>query len=80
MDQTMVALPWDDGLVVGEEVVVAGGGEESGAPSVPELAGMVGTISYEIVTGLATRVPRRYLRGGVVVGGDEVPSLGTAQG
>ena len=80
MDQTMVALPWDDGLVVGEEVVVAGGGEESGAPSVPELAGMVGTISYEIVTGLATRVPRRYLRGGVVVGGDEVPSLGTAEG
>jgi alanine racemase len=30
-----------------------------------ELAGLADTISYEIVAGVAARVPRLYLRGGV---------------
>jgi alanine racemase len=50
----------------GDEVVIIG--EQDGARQTAEdLAAAAGTISYEILSGLRRRVPRRYLRGGRVV-------------
>lgn len=50
----------------GDEVVVIG--TQAGArQTADDLAEAAGTISYEIVTGIRRRVPRRYLRGGRVV-------------
>lgn len=50
----------------GDEVVVIG--EQAGARrTADDLARDCGTISYEVVTGIRERVPRRYVRGGRVV-------------
>jgi alanine racemase len=59
MDQLMVDvgnLP----LKIGEEVVLIGS-QDKRKISVEELAGLSGTIPYEIVCGLGSRVPRVYL-------------------
>ena len=46
----------------GDEVVVIG--EQDGSrQSADDLAAMCGTISYEVVTNIRARVPRRYVRG-----------------
>lgn len=52
---------------VGQEVVLLGrqGGE---AVDARELARRAGTILWEITCGLGLRLPRRYLRGGRLVG------------
>jgi alanine racemase len=51
----------------GDEIVLIGG--QAGAKQTAEdLAEACGTINYEIVTGIRRRVPRRYFRGGQVVG------------
>ena len=69
MDQTVIRLP--DGVDVdhGETVTVVGDGTEAtaGAPTFNELAGLAGTIPYELVCGIAPRMPRLYLRGGQLV-------------
>ncbi|HEV3452557.1 MAG TPA: alanine racemase [Acidimicrobiia bacterium] len=59
MDQLMVDVG-DDPVDVGDEVVLLGaqGGESITAE---EWAERLGTIGYEIVTGIGPRVPRRYL-------------------
>jgi alanine racemase len=59
MDQLMVDVG-DDPVEVGDEVVLLGaqGGEAIGAE---EWAERLGTIGYEIVTGIGPRVPRRYV-------------------
>ncbi|CAN5765496.1 alanine racemase [soil metagenome] len=59
MDQFLVDCG-DDPVAVGDEVVLLGeqGGQRIGAE---EWARLLGTISYEIVCGISTRVPRRYL-------------------
>ena len=49
-----------------DEVVVIGA-QEGMRQTADEVATAVGTISYEIVTGIRRRVPRRYHRGGRVV-------------
>ena len=50
----------------GDEVVIIG--EQQGARrTADDLAAECGTISYEVVTGIRDRVPKRYLRGGQVV-------------
>lgn len=67
MDQTVVGLPAGVECRIGDEVVVAGGDADDGAPSLTALAAMVGTINYELATGIAARVPRHYVRGGEVV-------------
>jgi len=58
MDQLLVDCG-DDPVAVGDEVVLLGrqGDERVGAE---EWARLLGTISYEIVCGISTRVPRRY--------------------
>lgn len=50
----------------GDEVVMIGA-QNGARQTADDLATAAGTISYEIVTGLRRRVPRRYHRGGSVV-------------
>ncbi|MFB6553792.1 alanine racemase [Streptomyces sp. NPDC056405] len=63
MDQFVVDLGSDAAEVeVGDPVEVFGAGEHGG-PTAEEWARAAGTISYEIVTRIGARVPRRYLDG-----------------
>ena len=67
MDQLMLDITEIEGAKEGSEVVVFGkqGGEEI---SVWELAGLIGTIGYEIVCLIGKRVPRVYYKNGARVG------------
>ena len=67
MDQIVVGIPEDATISVGSEVVVMGGSGGLGAPTIEEVARMVGTNPYEILTGISARVPRVYRRSGRVV-------------
>lgn len=71
MDQCVVRLP--DGVEArdGDEVVVFGADAAAVAPTVAEVADALGTIGYEVLTGIAARVPRVYLRGGEIVAVDD---------
>ena len=61
MDMTMVSLgaPGQATVAVGDPAVVFG----PGGPSAEEVAEAAGTISYEVTTRVARRVPRRVLAG-----------------
>lgn len=56
MDQLVIDFG-DEPVAVGEEVVLFGPGA-SGEPTAQEWGETLGTISYEIVTGIGSRVPR----------------------
>jgi alanine racemase len=63
MDQLVVDLgdgPEAAAARAGDDVVVFGTGPD-GAPTAQEWAAASGTISYEIVSRIGARVPRRYL-------------------
>ncbi|MCC7021682.1 MAG: alanine racemase [Thermomicrobiales bacterium] len=64
MDQIVAEVP--EGLTVrpGHRVVLAADDPASGAPSIHDLAGMMGTNAYETLVGFRRRIPRVYLRGG----------------
>lgn len=62
MDQCMVNLE-DDQVTAGDEVVLFGPGTE-GEPTADDWADAAGTINYEIVTRLGSRIPRRYVDSG----------------
>jgi alanine racemase len=59
MDQFVVDVG-DDPVEAGDEAVLFGPGD-GGEPTATEWADALGTISYEIVTRVAPRVPRTYL-------------------
>lgn len=61
MDQLTITLP-DDACRLGDEVVLIGtsGGERL---LCEEMAGLLGTINYEIVCGVSRRTVRRYIDG-----------------
>jgi alanine racemase len=59
MDQIVVDVG-DDPVAAGDEVVLFGDGSR-GEPLAEDWAVASGTISYEIVTRMAPRLPRRYL-------------------
>jgi alanine racemase len=61
MDQFVVDLGGDT-PAIGEEVLGFGNGDR-GEPTAEDWARAAGTISYEIVTRIGARVPRRYLGG-----------------
>ncbi len=67
MDQLMLDVTDIPGVQMGDEVIVVG---RDGNCSVTfdELAGMLGTINYELSCAVSKRVPRVYLQGGKVVG------------
>ncbi len=60
MDQLTVGVPLNDAVEIGDRVVLIGesGGHTVGAD---DLARAAGTIGYEVVTGIANRVPRIYV-------------------
>jgi alanine racemase len=58
MDQFVIDLG-DDDLAAGDEIVLFGTGDR-GEPTAQEWADTLGTISYEIVTRIGSRVPRVY--------------------
>ena len=60
MDQIMVNIEWDSAHN-GDEVILLG---ESGAAAIrcEDLAEWAGTIPYEVLTNINTRVPRLYVR------------------
>jgi len=60
MDLTIVDVTGVPGVELGDEAIVIG--EDKGSRIYAEdLAEQIGTISYEIVTGISARVPRVYL-------------------
>lgn len=67
MDQMTVDVSDIPEAVEGDEVVLIGrqGNDEISAE---EMAGIMGTINYEVLVGISARVPRVYLRGGREVG------------
>lgn len=67
MDQFMVNIEWDSAYNNDEVVLIGEEGEER--ITVEDLAEWAGTIPYEILTNINTRVPRVYVRG--QKGGDE---------
>lgn len=67
MDQIMLDVTDVPNVKMGDEVVVFGR-QGDNAIYVEELAEMAGTITHEIVCGIAKRVPRVYIDGGNVVG------------
>lgn len=60
MDQFMVNIEWDSAYNNDEVVLIGSQGSES--ISVEDLAAWAGTIPYEILTNINTRVPRIYHR------------------
>ena len=60
MDQIMVALPPEADVAVGDEAALIGkqGGE---AIYAEDIAGIMGTIGYEVVCAISKRVPRVYV-------------------
>ncbi len=60
MDLTMIDVTEIDGVKVGDEVVIIGGqGRDS--ISALEIAEKIGTITYEVLCSISSRVPRRYI-------------------
>lgn len=66
MDQTVVRLPDDASGEPGAVVRIVGDGQDE-TPTLDDLAAMTGTISYELATGLAQRLPKLYVSNGAVV-------------
>jgi len=58
MDQIVVDFG-DEPVTAGQDVVLFGPGDD-GEPTAQEWGEALGTISYEIVTGIGARVPRTY--------------------
>jgi alanine racemase len=74
MDQIVVSVPDGAQPALGDVVTVMGGDPQSGAPSIEEMADLMGTNGYEVIVGVRERVPRVFLRDGrpvaARVGGD----------
>jgi alanine racemase len=68
MDQIMVDLGPDGTAYNGDEVLLLGA-RDGVSIDAQELADWAGTIAYEVLTGINTRVPRTYLRHGTHEGG-----------
>jgi len=68
MDLVVADVTDLEGASMGDEVIVVGGGDGSGAHPVEEMARRLRTIPYEVTTGISSRVPRVFLRDGRPVG------------
>lgn len=66
MDQCMIDITDGNNISIEDEVVLFG--REGGAVSIDELADIIGTISYEILTVIGKRVPRIYKRDDCIKG------------
>jgi alanine racemase len=61
MDQMMINIEWDSAYN-NDEVLLIGTGENGTAVTVEDIAEWAGTIPYEVLTNINTRVPRVYVR------------------
>ena len=61
MDQMMVRLDGEGDIAPYDEVTLFG--PDPAGPDAEELAGLMGTISYEVTCGISRRVPRIYVTG-----------------
>lgn len=66
MDHVTLDVTAQSAVVEGDEVVVIGT-QGTAVQTAEDVATALATISYEVVTGIRARVPRRYLRGTRVV-------------
>lgn len=67
MDQMLIDVSGIEGAAPGDEVILYGGrGPEKIA--VEEVAGLLGTINYELLCSVGPRVPRSYVRHGLAAG------------
>jgi alanine racemase len=64
MDQIVVGVPEGARAALGDLVTVMGGDQRSGAPSIEDMAALMGTNGYEVIVGIRRRVPRIFLRDG----------------
>jgi alanine racemase len=62
MDQIVVEIPQGARADVGTTVFVLGGDPASAAPSITEMADLMGTNAYEVIVGIRERIPRLYFR------------------
>lgn len=69
MDQTIVRMPDSLPSKTRQRVIVFGNGseEQAGAPTLEELAEIGCTIPHELITSIAPRVPKLYVREGKLV-------------
>jgi len=67
MDQIVVEIPEGLRVELGDVVSVLGGDPVSAAPSISEIANLMGTNAYEVIVGIRARVPRVFIHGGEVV-------------
>jgi alanine racemase len=63
MDQLMVNIEWETAYN-GDEVILIGEADSGAAITVEDLAEWAGTIPWEILTNINTRVPRIYKSSG----------------
>lgn len=75
MDQTVIGIPGAAEVANGDTVLVAGAFANTSAPSFDDVAAVLGTINYEVAAGIDRRVPRFYIRGGIVVGVEDLFGL-----
>lgn len=70
MDQTILHMPDTLPSKTRQRVVVIGDGTDAtpGAPTLEEMAEIAETIPHELMTTIAPRVPKLYMRGGKLVG------------
>jgi alanine racemase len=59
MDQIVVNIEWDSAYNDDEVVLIGGSGDE--CITCEDLADWAGTIPYEVLTNINTRVPRVYI-------------------
>jgi len=74
MDQMIVGVPDGADISMGDRVVLISDGEGE-SPTAVELAEMLDTIPYEIVTGISARVPRVYVQNGAIVAIEDLSGL-----
>lgn len=74
MDQTVIRLPDDDSVNVGDPVVIIGDGSSwcGVAPRIEEIATIAGTIHQDFLAGIMSRVPKLYVRDGDVIAIDDL--------
>jgi len=74
MDQTVVGLANNPGVVVNNEVTIIGGAGTNIVP-IEDVARLAGTNPYEIVTAVSARVPRVYVRQGLRIAIEDLNGL-----
>jgi alanine racemase len=74
MDQLVAGIPDGADLDVGDEVTLMGTGDDA-APTVVQLAEMLDTIPYEVVSTLSQRIPRLHFRHGECIGFEELTGI-----